>query len=162
MTFVAQFTKWTKKVKQDADDAFQNICRQTSNEIAEKTPVSTGRLLGQWSPGKNVETKNYYPGGLSAWRKVANGKTIKDSAIEQQNRQAAMANLEPRIEGAVSQLEMGDTYYFSNHTEYSLIAEYEGWNQYGGKTGPYRMVGETFAGIRAIIETAVAKTKGEL
>ena len=161
MSFVGQFKTWTKKVKKEADNAFQNICRDVSHEIAEKTPCSTGKLIGQWSPSKNTETRHDYEGGQSAWIKTATG-WVKDPAIARQNRQAAMANLEPRIEGSVSQLEMGDTYYFTNHTEYSLIAEYEGWDQYGGKRGPYRMVGRTWAEIDNIVRTAVAKTKGDL
>lgn len=111
---------------------YQNSCYQVSEDIAEGSPVSTGTLLGQWSPGNNSINSYSFGGGQSAWD--ANFVN-KDEGIAAINKGAALSDLLPRIDSVTNSLSKKDTYYFTNDTEYIKQAEYDGWD----KTDAYHM-----------------------
>ena len=158
MSFLQDVNKWLVKVDYRYNQAFQNICYDASMGIAEKTPCSSGKLLGRWEPSQSGPQFNAWEGGESAWQ-VGPGGWFKDESIASANRQMAMSYLEPKIKATTEQLEGGDTYYFSNNTEYGKVAEYEGWVPYGGKQAPYRMVGRTEEEFEAIVFEAVKRAK---
>ena len=158
MSFLQDVNKWLVKVDYRYNQAFQNICYDTSMSIAEKTPTSSSKLLGRWEPSQSTPQFNTWEGGESAW-KVGPGGWFKDESIADANRQMAMNYLEPKVEATTEQLKGGDTYYFSNNTDYAYIAEMTGWVPYGGETGPYRMVGQTEEEFEAIVFEAVKKAK---
>ena len=160
MSFLQDVNKWLVKVHQRYNRAFQNTARDVSMSIAEKSPVSSGKLLGRWEPAKNgPQTNNYEGAGPDAWFHGPSGWE-KNEAIAQANRKQAMADLVPRIETTVQALEDGDTYYFSNDANrdgypYVLNAEFHGWR----KIGPYRMVGQTEQAFQQIVAEAVKQAK---
>lgn len=106
---------------------FQGSCYQISEDIAMGSPVSTGKLLGQWSPNKNSASNYSFSGGRSAWH-----GGIKDESIADANRSAALDNLLPRIESETDSLSNNDVYYFTNDTPYVKNAEFdEGFSREG-------------------------------
>lgn len=105
---------------------FQDSCYLISGDIAMDSPVSTGTLLGKWSPSKNEASSNSYIGGMPAWQNVG-AIYWKDESIAAQNRVTALANLTPRIKEVTGSLSKNDTYHFTNNTEYIKQAEYDGW-----------------------------------
>ena len=131
MQFSDQIKAFREKVDVRTNQVYQRSCRGVSYQIAGGTPVSTGRLLGQWSPGAGTRTQHDYQGGKSAWQKVG-GSWEKDEAIAAANQGQAMASLTPRIESATAMLDKEEPYYFTNHTPYARQAEYEGWRHRDG------------------------------
>jgi hypothetical protein len=158
MSFLQDVNKWLTKVKVRYDQSFQNICYDFSTTVAERSPVSSGHLLGSYAPSKGTPSTYYYPGGESAW-KVGAGGWFKDEAIASANRRQAMANLEPRIKATTESLEGGDTFILSNNVEYFQVAEFEGWVPYGGKQAPYRMINRTVDDFEVIVAKAVKRAK---
>ena len=154
MSFLQDVNKWLVKVDYRYNQAFQNICYDFSTTVAERSPVSSGHLLGSFSPSEGTLSTHYYPGGESAW-KTGPGGWFKDEAIASANREQAMADLEPRIKATTESLEGGNTFFLSNDVEYFQMAEFEGWE----KTGPYRMVNTTVEDLEVIIPEAVKRAK---
>jgi hypothetical protein len=125
---------------------FQNACYQVSEDIAMDSPVSTGKLLGQWTPSKNAASSNSYAGGPSAWK-----FGWKDEGVAEINKGAALSNLLPRIQSVTEGLGKQDTYYFTNDTEYIMQAEYDGWE----RTPSYHMRANAIQNWQLIVNSAV-------
>ncbi len=124
---------------------FRNSCYNVSQDIAIDSPVSTGKLLGQWAPARNSINSNSYSGGQTAWQ---NG--WKDEGIADINREIALSDLLPRIEYTTNNLSKKDTYYFTNDTPYIKQAEYDGW----GNTGAYHMRANAIQNWQLIVNSA--------
>jgi hypothetical protein len=134
MSFSEQVKNFAVKADLLTTQVFQNSCNQISVDIAEGSPVSTGRLLGSWSPSNGTLSSYKFAGGPSAWKNV--GPIFwKDDSIAAANQAAAMANLLPRIESTTKALSKKEAYYFTNDTPYIKNAEHEGW----ANTGAYHM-----------------------
>lgn len=125
---------------------FQDACYQISEDIAEDSPVSTGKLLGQWAPNKNNAKSYSYTGGQSAWK-----FGWKDEGIAEINKGAAMSNLLPRIIAVTESLDKNDTYYLTNDTEYIMQAEYDGWE----RTPSYHMRANAIQNWKLIVKNTV-------
>lgn len=151
MTFAEKIKNFATKVELSTANVFRKSCDQVSVDIAEGSPVSTGRLLGSWAPSAGSQGSYRFMGGLSAWKK---GK--KDSGIEGQNRAAAMSDLMPRITSATESLSKKESYYFTNNTPYIKQAEYEGW-----PTGaaPYNMIENAVLNWKLIVKSKALETK---
>ena len=148
--FSEQINDAITKTKVKSEFVFRESCRQVSFDIAEKTGVSTGKLLGKWSPSINSIDDHEYSGGKSAW---SHGK--KNEAVASANRTAAEANLFPRIISTTQALSLRDKYYFTNSTEYAPIAEHEGWE----KTEAFRMVYNTVQEWKWIVADVLERYK---
>jgi hypothetical protein len=127
---------------------FQNSCYQISEDIATNSPVSTGTLLGQWSPNNNSINNYSFKGGPSAW-----DKGEKNEAIAAANKITALSNLLPRITSITSNLSKKDTYYFTNDTEYIKQAEYDGWEN----TDAYHMRANAIQNWQLIVNSAATE-----
>lgn len=158
MSFLQDVNKFLTKVGYRYNQSFQNICYDTSMSVAEKSPCSSGKLIGRWTSSTSAPRFNNWKGGESAWKAGPAG-WYKDQSIASANRKMAMAKLEPEISSVTGRLEGGDTYYFSNDTEYGYLAEVKGWTPAGGRRGPYRMVGRTEEEFQSIVFRAVEKAK---
>jgi hypothetical protein len=150
MTFTSQIQDFAKKVDTLTTKAYQGSCYQVSYDIAEGSPVSTGRLLGSWSPAKGNMSPYHFKGGESAWVKSGRG-WVKDSSIADQNRASAMSDLNGRISGTVSDLSKKEAYYFTNDTPYIKNAEHEGWQN----TGAYHMRENALLNWQNIVDSVV-------
>lgn len=153
--FTDAIQNFREKVDNQTTLIYKRSCRGVSYEIAGKTPCSTGKLLGQWSPSAGMRDQHDYEGGESAWKKVGGGFE-KDEAIAAANEAQAMANLTPRIEAHTAMLNKDVPYYFTNHTSYARQAEYEGWK----KTGPYYMVLESVHRWHGIVYRIARRIRG--
>lgn len=120
--FLNAIAKFKQKINFMDKELFSKSCAKISNEIADNTPVSTGTLLGSWSPSVNSRTKHKYIGGRSAWIK---GK--KNLEIAHTNQQKAMGNLTERLNSTLATLTPSNTYYFINGSDHAMQAEYDGW-----------------------------------
>ncbi len=129
--FTDAIRDFKEKVDRKTDKVFSRSCRTISYKIADKTPVSKGKLLGSWTPSLNTRQTDYFRGGPSAWHILG-----KDERIEVENKAKAMSNIIPKIESKTVDLTKQDTYYFVNGVSYARQAEYEGWKL----TGRYLMV----------------------
>ena len=152
MKFSEQISAFVAKTETKASIIFKNSCNRVSKEIVYGTPVSTGRLMGSWSPGINGPKSYSFKGGPSAWN---NNLTEKDSAIEAANTAAALSDVEPRIEDTTANLSWKDTYYFTNSTPWAKQAEHEGWL----KTGPYNMRENAILQWNSIVTEEIDKLK---
>lgn len=141
--FIKNINKFRHKVDRKTNRVFQHACSNVSYSIAEKSPVSTGRLLGQWNPSAGSRARHSFQGGPSAWRKGQ-----KNEAIASANRAKAMRDLSPRINSATESLDKQDNYYFTNHTDYARQAEYQGWQ----KTREYAMVTKASQEFRQMVD----------
>jgi hypothetical protein len=144
MAFKDDIDKYTTKYNMMIDQVFQKSCEQISIDIADASPVSTGRLLGSWAPSKNSIGDYNFSGGRSAWNLYG----IKSESIAAQNRTSAMANLTPRINNMTESLTKNDTYYFTNSTEYARQAEFDGWRV----TSAYHMVSNSIQNWSVIVD----------
>jgi len=156
--FGDQIKQFREKVDRQTTTAFQEGCRRISYAIAEDSPCSTGKLIGQWSPSVGTPVEHNFQGGQSAWYKSVEGWE-KDEGIADTNRTHAMADLVPRIESTVMALDKESPYYFTNHTSYVRLAEYHGWKSVGGKQGPYFMVTKNAGQFKMMIDEIVATLK---
>jgi len=145
MSFSDDIKKHLQKYNMLIDKVYKNSCEEISKEIANETGVSTGRLLGSWSPSLDAENNYDYDGGFTAW---IGGD--KDEGIANANKNNAMADLEPRIENTVNSLNKDQTYYFTNHVEYATQAEFDGWL----KTDAYYMVTKARQNWQSIVNEA--------
>jgi len=127
---------------------FQDSCYIISEDIAEDSPVSTGKLLGQWSPSKNAIGSHSYSGGPSAWE-----FGWKDEGKAEINKGAALSNLLPRIQATTESLSKDDTYYFANDTEYIMQAEYDGWE----RTPSYHMRANAIQNWQLIVNSTATE-----
>lgn len=152
--FGQQIKQFREKVDRQTTTVYQEGCRKISYAIAEDSPCSTGKLIGQWSPSIGTPIEHNFQGGQSAWYKSAEGWE-KDEAIADNNRIHAMADLAPRIESTVMALDKDFPYYFTNHTSYVRLAEYKGWK----KIGPYWMVTNNVGQFKMMIDEIVATLK---
>jgi len=152
MKFSEQVNSFVVKTELKASTVMRNSCRKVSNKIAEGTPVSKGVLLGSWSPGINGVNNYSFKGGPSAWN---HDLTVKDRAIEEANRSAALSDLLPRINNTTDSLSWKDTYYFTNNTPWAKQAEHEGWP----KTGPYGMREQAILQWNTIVANEINKLK---
>ena len=125
---------------------FQDSCYQVSEDIAEDSPVSTGRLLGQWAPSKGAVSNHSYSGGPSAWQ-----FGWKDEGVAEINKGAALSDLLPRIKATTKSLSKNDIYYFANDTEYIMQAEYDGWE----RTPSYHMRANAIQNWQLIVNSTV-------
>jgi hypothetical protein len=141
-----------KKLIEEYDRQVTNVyrksCRAISMEIAERSPVKTGRLLGSWAPSVNRMKSHYFPGNPEEGDMFEPAFT--SWARNQANRSKAMENLTPRIDSATNSMKKSSTYYFTNNTPYIRQAEYDGWI----RTGPYRMVATSIINWKDIVNTA--------
>lgn len=149
--FGQQIKDFREKVDRQTTTVYQEGCRKISYAIAEDSPCSTGKLIGQWSPSVGTPIEYNFQGGQSAWYKPGEGWE-KDEAIADKNRTHAMADLVPRIESTVMFLDKNHPYYFTNHTSYVRLAEYKGWK----KTSPYWMVTKNAGQFKMMIDEIVA------
>ena len=122
MNFADAIKEFAQKVETKTTNVYINSCYTISEDIAEESPVSTGRLLGQWAPNKNTAGSFFYSGGQSAWK-----FGWKDDGIAEINKGAALASLLPRIAAVTNSLSKKEDYYFTNDTPYIQQAEHEGW-----------------------------------
>lgn len=150
MKFSEQVRDFVQKTDMQTTMVYQRACKRISFDIATGTPVSTGRLLGSWSPNIGNSSSVYYAGGESAWN---NG--VKDKSIATQNRSAAFNSLAPRITSTTESLSKSDIYYFTNDTPYVKQAEHDGW----GRTGAYHMRENAVLNWNAIVNTEIIKAK---
>lgn len=148
MSFADQVKKFVDKYDLVSNKVYRGSCQQVSVDIAEGTPVSTGRLLGSWSPSVNDINPNYYSGGKSAW---VNNKKVE--GIADQNKAAAMSNLKPRINSTVAALTTKEKYYFTNSIPYVTNAEHEGWQ----RTDASHMRENAILNWQAIVNNEAAK-----
>ena len=153
--FVSAINKFQQKAEVLTTSVFRESCRDISVNIATKSPVSTGRLLGQWAPSAGTQSSYSFQGGASAWRRVPGGYQ-KDEGIAAINRGAAMGNLMPRISSAVASLNKQSAYYFTNNTPYIQNAEHEGWRG----TGPYHMIETSVLGWKQTVGEVAMRLKG--
>jgi len=152
--FGDQIKQFREKTERNTTLVFQEGCRKISYEIAEQSPCSTGKLIGQWSPSIGTPLDNNFQGGQSAWFKSGNGWE-KDQGIAEANRSHAMADLAPRIETTTMSLDKKFPYYFTNHTSYARLAEYEGWK----RQGPYFMITTSVGQFKIMIDEIVVTIK---
>lgn len=131
---------------------FQNSCYLISEDIAMDSPVSTGTLLGKWSPSKNEASSNSYTGGPSAWN-----FGFKDEGIAGINRNSALSDLMPRIKDVTESLSKNDTYHFTNDTEYIKQAEYDGWDN----TDAYHMRANAIQNWQLTVNSAAEALSNE-
>ena len=153
--FVSAINKFQQKAEVLTTRVFQESCKDISINIATKSPVSTGTLLGQWAPSAGTQSTYSFQGGASAWRRVPGGYQ-KDEGIAMVNRGAAMGNLMPRIFTAVNALNKQSAYYFTNNTHYIQNAEHEGWQG----TGPYHMIETSVLGWKQTVDEVAVRVKG--
>ena len=146
--FAAQVKSFAVKAMHRSDRVFQESSRSISYAIAEKSPVSTGRFLGSWSPSINTMTTHTFVGGPSAW-----GLGGKNEGIASANRSRAMSHLSSKIEATAPRLTISDTYYFANSTPYSQNVEYTGWQN----TGPYSPRTQAVNNWSIIVREAVGR-----
>lgn len=156
MGFASDIYKWINKVERRADITMRGTAYNLSQTLFDNTPVSTGKLLGSWTPGINSTNTNEYSGGPSAWHKNATGNFVKDDTIAAANRAKAMNHLEPIVSAITSMLEYDDNYILANSVSYGPQAEHEGWKH----TGPYFMVENTAATFRMLVQENLNKAKG--
>lgn len=152
--FATAVKNFQHKVVYRTNKVFQDSCRDVSLNIASKSPVSTGRLLGQWAPSAGSQTSHSFSGGPSAWKGVAGGYQ-KDEGTAAMNRGRAMGNLIPRIMSVTSALTTAQPYYFTNNTQYIQQAEHDGWRG----TGPYHMIEQGKLGWKQTVLIAAARVK---
>ena len=133
---------------------YRESCRDVSLEIAEKTPVSTGKLLGQWAPSEGSSSSHTYRGGPSAWSQVPGGWQ-KDNGVAGTNQNSAMQNLVPRILSVTQTLSKQNPYYFTNDTPYARQAEHTGWKH----TDRYHMVTSTRQNWQQIVNRSALRIK---
>ena len=134
MSFKNDIDNFVNKTNKRITDVYRKSCEMISTDIAENTPVSTGKLLGSWSPSINTVRSYDYEGGLSAW--VVGPKGFKkEESIASANKLAAFTDVASRTRSITQTLNKHDTYYFTNNVSYVKNAEHKGWT----KTGPSRM-----------------------
>lgn len=150
--FVSSIKKFSNKVEFLTTKVFQESCQDISINIADGSPVSTGKLLGQWAPGVGSQSSYVFQGGQSAWEKVPGGYQ-KNEGIAATNKNAAMANLLPRVKSETAALAKTTPYYFTNNTPYIQNAEHEGW----GGTDPYHMIEQGVLAWEQIVNNIVAR-----
>lgn len=120
--FINKIRQFRHKVERRTTEVYRKSCADISYRIADRTPCSTGHLLGSWSPSSPNRSSYNFEGGPSAWK-----KGTKDESVANANRARAMRDLEPRIESVTSSLIKENPYYFTNGVSYARQAEYEGW-----------------------------------
>lgn len=152
--FVSSIKKFSSKVEFLTTKVFQDSCKDISINIADGSPVSTGRLLGQWAPSVGSQSTYTFQGGPSAWRRVPGGYQ-KNKGIAATNKSAAMTNLLPRIGSETAALTKTTPFYFTNDTSYIQNAEHEGW----GGTGPYHMIEQGVLGWEQVVNNVVLRNK---
>jgi len=133
--FNEQIDNFVRKTKNSIKQVFQEASYQVSDKTAQETPVSTGHLLGSWSPSIGLPQPYNFEGGSSAWK----GK-YKDESIASANRSAAEADLYPRLAATTEMLTLDSRFLFANDVEYAQQAEYLGWGGFQGGTSPYFMM----------------------
>ena len=148
MTFTEQITSFVTKADSVTTNVYRGSCKQISLDIAEESPVSTGRLLGSWSPSNGTSSSHFFSGGRSAWVKKGN-RWQKETSIAEQNKAMALTNLIPRIDSEINSLTKLNDYYFTNDTDYIANAEYEGWEH----TGAYHMIENAVLNWQLIVNT---------
>jgi hypothetical protein len=153
MSFKDDIDKFVAKTNMLIDNTYRQSCQMISEDIAEETPVSTGRLLGSWAPSANSISSYDYRGGMSAWSVDERGWK-KDESIANANRAAALADVSGRISSVTAGLDRHKTYYFTNDVDYVKMAEHDGWAAQGGSTGPYRMREKAVLNWQAIVNEA--------
>jgi hypothetical protein len=153
MSFKDDIDKFVAKTNMLIDNTYRQSCKMVSEDIAEETPVSTGRLLGSWAPSADSMGSNSYSGGMSAWSVDEKGWK-KDESIANANRAAAMADVMSRISSVTAGLNRKRPYYFTNDVDYVRMAEHDGWAAQGGTTGPYRMREKAILNWQAIVNEA--------
>lgn len=129
--FINKIRQFRHKAEQRPLEVYRNSCADISYRIADRTPCSTGHLLGSWAPSTPSRSSYNFEGGPSAWR-----KGVKNKGVASANRSRAMRDLGPRIDTVTISLAKENPYYFTNSVSYAKQAEYDGW----GETGPYNMV----------------------
>ena len=120
--FVDTIRNFRHKVERRTTEVYRKSCADISYRIADKTPCSTGRLLGSWSPSTPNRSRYNFEGGPSAWE-----KGVKDEGVASTNRSRAMRDLGPRIDSVTASLIKANPYYFTNGVPYAHQAEYIGW-----------------------------------
>jgi hypothetical protein len=150
--FTKQVKKWTDKVKRQADHVMQQTANSVSDIAVDETGVSTGRLMGSWTPGKNAPNAQTYQGGPSAWDE---GFQFKDEQVAAANAEKAKSYIKPQIEAVTKTLDIEDTYYLTNPVPYARQAEYQGWEN----TGPYMMMHKAVSSFHTMVALAVQSAK---
>lgn len=150
MKFTDQIKKFTNKADLLTTQVYQKSCAQVSIDIAEGSPVSTGRLVGSWAPSNGSSGSYNFSGGRSAWSHGNKNKGIADT-----NKAAAMSDLKPRIGQTTENLSKKDKYYFTNDVPYIQQAEHEGW----AGTDSYHMRENAVLNWKLIVDSEVMKLK---
>lgn len=140
--------KLIEEYDRQVTNVYRKSCRAISIEIAERSPVKTGRLLGSWAPSVNRMKSHHFKGNPEEGDMFE--MAYKGYARRQANRSQAMENLTPRIDSTVNSMKKSGVYYFTNNTPYIRQAEFEGWK----RTGPYRMVATSIVNWKDIVNTA--------
>ena len=120
--FLNKIRQFRHKADRRPLEVYRNSCADISYRIADRTPCSTGHLLGSWAPSTPSRSRYNFEGGPSAWR-----KGVKDKGVASSNRARAMRDLGSRIDTITISLAKENPYYFTNSVSYAMQAEYDGW-----------------------------------
>jgi len=144
MTFASQIQAFAKKCDSLTTKVYQGSCHQISEDIIEESPVSTGSLIGTWTPGIGSAESDFFKGGESAWV-----KGVKDEGIASANRGPAMAYAGSKLATKIPMLSKKDEYHFTNNVPYIEQAEHTGWDN----TDAYHMREKALVNWQLIVDT---------
>ena len=154
VSFLKEVQQWLDKVEDRCDETMRQTAKEVSQRVVDRTGVSSGRLLGSWTPSIGTPATHTYEGGPSAWIKTGEG-WAKDEGVAAANKAKAKAHVEPMIRAVTESLEFSNTYYLSNNTPYAEQAENQGWS----RVGPYMMMATTAAEFDLIVALGVQVAK---
>ena len=146
MTFADQIQSFAKKCDVLTTKTFQGSCYKVSEDIIEESPVSTGSLIGTWTPGIGAANSDFFTGGESAW---VNG--AKDEGIASANRGPAVAYAGSKLATKIPTLSKKEEYYFTNNVPYIRQAEHTGWE----RTDAYHMREQAVLNWQLIVDNVV-------
>lgn len=115
-SFELQMQEWAKKTGLKTDKVVEIACIKLSTEIMKRTPVDSGRLVGNWIPSINTPQLN---------------------EIEKNS---------PDYVGVVNNANKasGKTFWLVNNLPYVRRIEYEGWSKVKAPQGMVRVSIQSF------------------
>lgn len=100
--FARDIARWAQDTRLRVDAVVQGIAAEVATRLAQRTPVLTGRLVGNWTASLNVEDFAFDPERFDPGREDALARNLRTISLAQ----------------------AGDRIFITNHTPYLAFVEF--------------------------------------
>jgi hypothetical protein len=132
--FLPEIQRWAQDTRLRIDAVIQGVASEIVTRLAQRTPVLTGRLVGNWHASLNVEDFSYDPERFDPAREDALARNLRTISLAQ----------------------AGDRIFITNHTPYLPFVEFG-----TSRRPPRAFVRGVMAEVPAITGEVVARVRSQ-